>query len=121
MSLFDPRQMSANALEEFRDWDFSFGGIFEYLANLGLYHIERQGFVGLLGIVVLILAILIAYPPTRYLGSQLASNLIQSVFSVFNLLVLGTGLLIASSATRLGQGALRNFGRSMADWARKRK
>lgn len=121
MSLFDPTTISTNALDQFRDWDFSFTGIWEYLVDLGAYHVAEQGVWGVIGIVVLILAILIAYPPTRYLGSQLSSNLIQSFFSIINLLVLGTGLLIAAGASRLGQGAVRNFGRSLVDWARKRK
>lgn len=121
MPVFDLTGMRTNALENFRDWDFSFSGIWEYLVDLARYHIAQQGIWGLVGIVVLILAILIAYPPTRYLGSQLSSNLIQSFFSVVNLLVLGLGLLIAAGATRIGQSAMRNFGRSLVEWARKRK
>ena len=121
MSLFDPTTIGTNALDQFRDWDFSVTGIWEYLVDLGAYQVSEQGVWWLIGIVVLILAILIAYPPTRYLGSQLSSNLIQSFFSIINLLVLGTGLVIAAGASRLGQGAVRNFGRSLVDWARKRK
>lgn len=121
MPVFDSTRLGANALEQFRDWDFSFTGIWEYLVELAQYHIAQQGIWGLVGIVVLILAILIAYPPTRYLGSQLSSNLIQSFFSVINLVVLGAGLLIAAGASRIGQSAMRNFGRSLVEWARKRK
>lgn len=120
MSLLNPSKIGTDALEQFRDWDFSFGGIWEYIVDLGYYHVSEQGVWGVAAIVVLVLACLIAYPPTRYLGSQLSSNLIQSFFSVINLVVLGAGLLIATGASRLGLGALRNFGRSLADWARKR-
>lgn len=113
--------LSTGALDDFRDWDFSFTGIFDYLTDLAAHHIAQQGVWGVIAIVVLILALLIAYPPTRYLGSQLSSNLIQSFFSVFKLAVLGSGVLIAAGASRLGLGAARNFGRSLVEWGKKRK
>lgn len=121
MITYDFHTLSADAIQEFRDWDFSFTGIFEYLGDLAVHHVYEQGIWGVIAIIFIVLAILIAYPPTRYLGSQLSSNLIQSVFSVLNLAVLGTGLLILAATSRVGQGAVRNFGRSMVDWAKKKK
>lgn len=113
--------ISASALDDFRDWDFSFTGVFEYIWNLIKYHIAQQGIPGVIAIVVIILGMLIAYPPTRYLGSQLSTNLIQSVFSIINVLTMGLGLLIVAGASRLGSGAVRNFGRSLIDWAKSKK
>lgn len=113
--------LRAGALDDLRDWDFSFSGIFEYLWDLLVYHVAQHGFVGLVVVVVIVLSILIAFPPTRYLGSQLSTNLIQAIFSVVQLLTLGLGLLILTSGSRMGLGALRNFGRSLVDWAKSRK
>lgn len=113
--------LSTGALEDFRDWDFSFTGIFEYLSDLAVHHIYQQGIWGVTAVVFIVLAILIAFPPTRYLGSQLSTNLIQSIFSIINLAVLGTGLLFLAAGSRIGQGAVRNFGRSLVDWAKRKK
>lgn len=121
MFRFNAYDLSANALDQLRDWDFSFSGIADYLGGLAMHHIVNNGIWGFITIVVITLALLIAFPPTRYLGSQLSSNLIQSAFSLLNLVVMGTGLLILAGTSKMGKGAVRNFGRTLVDWAKKRK
>lgn len=120
MYLTDLLRPRAGALDDFRDWSFSFDGITEYLGELALHHIQEHGFQGLFIVVVVVLIALVMYPPTRYIGSQLTTNLISAVFSVIQLATLGLGMLAASFATKFGLAGLRNAARSVVEWSKKK-
>lgn len=108
-----------DALEWLRNWKLDWETVVDYVSNLAAYHIEQHGFVGVLAVIVALLAALVSYPPTRYLGSLLVVNLIKAVTSLIQLSIAGAGFILLALGAKVGIAGLRTFGRSLVDLSKK--
>jgi Na+/serine symporter len=68
-----------NWIDRLREWDYNMGDIMTWFLNIVEFHVQRIGWPAYVGITMVILAIGLAFPPTR----QLTGNLIAGVFRSF--------------------------------------
>jgi len=111
--MFDPAT-TINWLDDIANWKFSLSPIGTWFQGFFSNLYQQYGVTGVITAVVVLLIAGVAFPPTRYLASQLMNNIVRALFTAIQLQIAFLGFMISRFGVTVGIAALREAGSELS-------